>query len=330
MSKKSNPQTDLTAKGSRSRGFFYAIVAAILFSLTPLFIKILNTTYGLPALMITFWRNILGIALLLPAFLIFKPSLLKLERKHFGFIALYGLVFTLLNSIWTFLIQFNSASVATVLIYFSAPLTSFLGWWLLKERFSWLKGLAIVLGLGGCALVALAGSELKTNWLGLGLGLLSGLIYAFYAIFGRFSAQRGINPWTSTFYLFFFAMISLFILNVLPFNFIPGQAPDLKTLFTFSKDPMAWLNMALLTVPLVVGYGLFNQSLTILPSSIANLILTLEPPLTAILAWLILHEKLLPLQLLGTVLVLSGVLLVRLGVSKPNGSVTEGALKIKP
>ena len=320
MSEKTNQQSQKTKQNPRGRGFLYAVVAAILFALTPLFIKILNTKYGLPALMITFWRNILGIALLLPAFLIFKPALLKLERKHFGFVALYGLVFTLLNTIWTFSIQFNSASVATVLIYVSAPLTSFLGWWLLKERFTWMKALAIVLGFGGCALVALAGSELKTNWLGLGLGLLSGLVYAFYAIFGRFSAQRGINPWTSTFYLFFFAMISLLVLNLLPFDFIPGKAPDLQTLFTFSKDPMAWLNMAFLTIPLVVGYGLFNQSLTILPSSTGNLILTLEPPITAILAWLFLHEKLLPLQVLGTVLVLSGVLLVRLGGVKANPS----------
>ncbi len=324
MSQNTDQSTEQTSKSSRSKGFFYAVAAAVLFALTPLFIKILNTTYGLPALMITFWRNILGIALLLPAFLIFKPSLLKLERKHFGFVALYGLIFTLLNTIWTFSIQFNSASVATVLIYISAPLTSFLGWWLLKERFTWMKALAIVLGFGGCALVALAGSELKTNWLGLGLGLLSGLIYAFYAIFGRFSAQRGINPWTSTFYLFFFAMVALLVINLLPLNFIPGKAPDLKTLFTFSNDPMAWLNMAFLTIPLVVGYGLFNQSLTILPSSTGNLILTLEPPITAILAWLFLHEKLLPLQLLGTVLVLSGVLLVRLGVNKPaNEAVAE-------
>lgn len=298
----------------RSRGFFYAVTAAILFALTPLFIKILNTTFGLPALMITFWRNILGIALLLPAFLIFKPALLKLEKKHFGFIALYGLVFTLLNTIWTFSIQYNSASVATVLIYFSAPMTSFLGWWMLKERFTWLKGLAILLGLGGCALVALAGAEVETNWIGLVLGLVSGLIYAFYAIFGRLSAQRGINPWTSTFYIFFFAMAALFILNLLPFS-VPGQAQDLKTLLTFSTNPKAWLFMGLLTVPLVVGYGLFNQSLTILPSSTANLILTLEPPITAILAWLMLSEKLLPLQLLGTVLVLSGVFLVRIGVN---------------
>ena len=281
----------------RSRGFFYAVTAAILFALTPLFIKILNTTFGLPALMITFWRNILGIALLLPAFLIFKPALLKLEKKHFGFIALYGLVFTLLNTIWTFSIQYNSASVATVLIYFSAPMTSFLGWWMLKERFTWLKGLAILLGLGGCALVALAGAEVETNWLGLVLGLISGLIYAF----GRLSAQRGINPWTSTFYIFFFAMAALFILNLLPFS-VPGQAQDLKTLLTFSTNPKAWLFMGLLTVPLVVGYGLFNQSLTILPSS-------------TILAWLMLSEKLLPLQLLGTVLVLSGVFLVRIGVN---------------
>lgn len=316
MSKNQPQELEPSSTPARSRGFFYAILAAILFSFTPLFIKILNTRYDVPALVITMWRNILGIALLFPAFLIFKPSLLKLERKHFGFIALYGLVFTLLNTIWTFSIQYNSTSVATVLIYFSAPLTGLLGWLLLKERFTWLKALAIVFGLGGCALVALAGSKVDTNWIGLLLGLISGLIYAFYAIFGRLSAQRGIHPWTSTFYLFFFALVALFVLNVLPID-IKGKALSFKTLITLSADPMAWLFLVLLTVPLVVGYGLFNQSLTILPSSTANLILTLEPPVTAILAWLILSEKLLPLQLLGTALVLSGVLLVRLGVDKP-------------
>ena len=319
MSEKETLQTKAEPKATRARGFFYAVAAAVLFAFTPLLIKILNSTYEVPALMITMWRNVLGIALLLPAFLIFKPSLLKLEREHFGFIALYGLVFTLLNTIWTFSIQYNSASVATVLIYFSAPLSSLLGWWLLKEPFSWIKGLAIVLGLGGCALVALAGAEVHTNWIGLILGLLSGLIYAFYAVFGRLSARRGINPWTSTFYIFFFALVALFILNILPIS-IPGQAPDLKSLLGLSNDPMAWLFMVLLTVPLVVGYGLFNQSLTILPSSTANLILTLEPPITAILAWLMLNEKLLPLQLVGTVLVLSGVLLVRLGFNRGSGN----------
>ncbi len=309
-------------KNSRGLGFFFAVLAAVLFSFTPLFIKILNSRYEIPALMITFWRNIMGIALFLPAFLILNPKLLRFKRKDFSFLCLFGLVFTLLNTIWTFSIQFNSASVATVLIYFSAPLTSLLGWWLLKERFGWQQVLAIVLGFGGCALVALAGSDVQTNWLGLGLGLLSGLIYAFYAVFGKLSADRGINPWTSTFYLFIFAAMALLVLNLLPFKVLPGQAPNLATLFTFSKDPMAWLFLILLTIPLVVGYGLFNQSLTILPSSTANLILTLEPPLTAILAWLILRERLLPLQLLGTVLVLSGVLLVRLSIDKRNKSQT--------
>lgn len=89
-------KSNLSSTQARGRGFLCGCRSDS-FAFTPLFIKILNTRFGVPALVITMWRNILGIALLFPAFLIFKPSLLKLERKHFGFIALYGVVFTLLK-----------------------------------------------------------------------------------------------------------------------------------------------------------------------------------------------------------------------------------------
>ena len=63
--------------------------------------------------------------------------------------------------------------------------------------------------------------------------------------------------------------------------------------------------------PTIGGYGLYTVSLTMLPAATANLIVTLEPAMTAVLAFLFLGERLAPLQLVGGGLILAGVVLLR-------------------
>ena len=43
--------------------------------------------------------------------------------------------------------------------------------------------------------------------------------------------------------------------------------------------------------PTLAGFGLYNVSLTYLPSSVANLVLTLEPAFTAVIAYFLLDEQ---------------------------------------
>jgi len=77
---------------------------------------------------------------------------------------------------------------------------------------------------------------------------------------------------------------------------------------------LGWGTLVVLAVgPTLCGYGLYTVSLTYLPAATANLITTLEPALTAGLAYCFLGERLTILQLLGGSLVLIGVVLVRLG-----------------
>jgi drug/metabolite transporter (DMT)-like permease len=57
-------------------------------------------------------------------------------------------------------------------------------------------------------------------------------------------------------------------------------------------------------------------SLSYLPASVANLIATLEPVLTAFMAYLILSERLTVPQVLGSGLVIGGVILLRMSESR--------------
>jgi drug/metabolite transporter (DMT)-like permease len=57
---------------------------------------------------------------------------------------------------------------------------------------------------------------------------------------------------------------------------------------------------------------LYAVSLRYLPVSVANLIATLEPTMTAALAYFLLGETLTPPQVAGAVLVLLGVVILRI------------------
>jgi drug/metabolite transporter (DMT)-like permease len=64
--------------------------------------------------------------------------------------------------------------------------------------------------------------------------------------------------------------------------------------------------------PTLAGYGLYNVSLTLLPSSVANLIVSLEPAFTAAIAYFLLGERLSWVQVGGSLMILSGVVFLRI------------------
>jgi len=66
-------------------------------------------------------------------------------------------------------------------------------------------------------------------------------------------------------------------------------------------------------VPTIGGYGLYTVSMKYLPAGTANLISTLEPPMTALIAYLLLQEQMTGVQIVGGLLILTGVVLVRVG-----------------
>ena len=65
-------------------------------------------------------------------------------------------------------------------------------------------------------------------------------------------------------------------------------------------------------VPTVLGFGLYSTSMNHIPASIANLLATLEPVLTAVEAYVFLDERMTIIQIAGSLVVLSAVVVVQL------------------
>ena len=309
MSSNSNP------KSSVSQGYSIAFATAAVLSLTGILIRYLTETYALPALVLAFWREAFVVVTLLTLLLVLRPSLIRVERRHLRYLLVFGLVLAGFNAIWTLSVSLNGAAIATVLVFSSAALTALLGRWLLKERLDWVKVVAILASLAGCVLVsdALNEASRSANLVGIVAGLLSGLGYAAYSLMGRSASQRGLNPWTTLLYAFGFGSLFMLGFNLQPWIPLPGTAAAPAELLWLGRSWAGWAILFILAAgPTLGGYGLWNVALTYLPASVVNLVATVEPVFTAIVAYLFLHERLTGTQILGSALILAGVAFLRI------------------
>ncbi len=302
-----------------ARGYPIALISAAILATTAIFIRHLTLVYEIPALVLAFWRDGFVALTLVVALGVGRPELLRLHRQHLPYLVLYGFVLAVFNSLWTQSVVLNGAAVSTVLAYCSAGFTALLGWWLLKERLDAVKLMAVAFSLGGSVLVANALDPVawSSNTVGIVIGILSGLCYAIYSLMGRSAAGRGMNPWTTILYTFGFAGGFLFLFNLIPGGSLPGAASQLSDFFWLGNAWQGWLILFTLAAgPTVLGFGLYNVSLSYLPSSVANIILTLEPVFTTVIAYFLFGEILNGLQMTGGVLILGGVIFLRLHESR--------------
>jgi drug/metabolite transporter (DMT)-like permease len=288
---------------SQTKGVFIALIATTAWATTAIFIRYLLTHFALAPLTLAFWRDFILATTLLVVFRLWKPEILRIRRQDLPFLAAYGgVVLATFNASWTFSIKLNGAAVATVLSYCSPAFTLALAWLLVKEPLTWRKGLAAALSLVGCVGVAKAyAPEIwQLNPLGLLIGLVSGFAFAVYSLAGRWSAKRFASPWTVMTYGFLFAA------GALAFT----QTP--QTIFSLGTAWDGWLILATLAIgPTLIGYGLYTVSLRYLSASVATVIASLEPVLTAILAIFLLLERLDWPQWLGGGLILGAVILTQ-------------------
>jgi len=305
------------ASRNSTRGYLIGLSATLFLSFTGILISYLNRVYHLPSLVLAFWRDLFVVFGLAVAFLLFARSRMRLERAHWIFFIVYGLCLALFNSMWTFSVQFNGAAIATVLAYSSPAMTAALAHFLLKEDINGIKLASIVLSLCGIALVsgAVDPAAWKVNSAGITFGLLTGFFFACYTLLGKTSSNKSIDPWTTMLYVFTNAVFFLFLFNLLVNAFTGG--PLFGNFLWLGTSFSGWAILFFLGVgPTIGGFGLFLMSLNYLPATVANLIGALEPVFTASWAYLLFHEQLTIIQVIGSLLVFASVILIRLGESR--------------
>lgn len=297
-----------------SQGYISAFSAVLLWSFSGILISYLSRDYSVPPFVIAFW-SVLFVALgMFIGLYVFNRNLLRIDQSQLKFMVLYGFTFAVFHSTWTLSVQYNGAAVATFMVYSSPAVTAILSRWVFKEKFNSIKLLSIVLSLVGTVLISGAYdlSAWNLNWLGILFGLLSSPFFAFYNLEGKYVSERSIDPWTATLYCFTFASVFLVFFNI-GIDALSNK-PLLSEMLWLGDSFLGWGALFLLGIgPTLGGFGLYTLSLRHLTPTVANLIATLEPAFTAIWAYILLHERFDVIQWAGSVLILTGVILLRWG-----------------
>lgn len=300
-----------------SKGYLICLTATALWSSTGVLIRYLILNFDFPPLLLAFWRDTIAFLFLGILYILVAPSQLIAKRKDLGFLLGLGIVLSLFNAVWTVSVALNGAAVSTMLIYSSAAFTALLGRSFFGEQLGWVKIVAVILSITGCAFVSGAYDPAvwQLNFWGIMTGISSGLAFAVYSLMSKSSFDRGINSWTTLFYTFGVAAFVLMIYNLFPSIMPEGLASN--ELFLLGGSLLGWGMLIFLAIgPTLSGFGLYTLSLGYLPASVANLIATLEPVFTTGLAYIFLGETLTLPQWIGGAMVIGAVAILHTGENK--------------
>ena len=199
-------------------------------------------------------------------------------------------------------IQQCSLSLAAILLYTAPCFVVLLSAVLFKERLTTQKLVALVLAFGGCVLVVGVGTGgLAGNVFGVLAGLGSGIGYALYSIFGRFSL-RHYSPITLMFYTFFFATLALLPL---------AQVGEMASL-TLAHINIVPAMIALVLVSTITPFACYTTGLSHMEAGKASIMAFVEPMVAVLLGVFVFGDVLNVLNVCGIVLIVGAVLLLNM------------------
>ncbi|MDP9456106.1 MAG: DMT family transporter [Actinomycetota bacterium] len=237
---------------------------------------------------------------------------LRVARRDLVFLAPLGLVgigaFYLL---YFFTVRESAVGTASILLYSSPAFVTLLAWAFLREPLGLTRVVALGLTFAGIGLVvgAFDLGALEVTPFVLATGLLSGLTYGLYSIFGKPVAGH-LGPATVLSYALGFGAVLLVV----------AAFPTLGTLAGLPLWSYALL-FVLAVVHTTLAFALYTFGLRRLEAGRAAIVATVEPVVAGALGVFLLGEELTTLKVLGALLVLSGAALAQVG---PGTAVSPG------
>ncbi|HWQ15606.1 MAG TPA: DMT family transporter, partial [Roseiflexaceae bacterium] len=299
------PTRDISMHPHPRTGYFLSVAAALVWASTAPGLKYLLETYHIPSLSLAFWRDAFVALACLAGVLLLRPGLLRVSGRELRGLALTGMIsIGVYHALWLWSVALNGAAVAVVLIYLFPTFVTIGGWLLFREPVGKAHVAALALALAGCALVVRVYDPqvLRVSWLGALVGIGTALAHSVYVLFSQRVAGTH-SPWTTLTYTMLFGALTLLVMLLV-------GAP--QHLGAVGASPAPWLMVAALAVgPTLGGYALFTAALRHIPGRTAGLIAVVEAPAAALLAVLVLGERLEWQQVVGMALVLGAIVLPR-------------------
>lgn len=283
------------------RGYIHIMVGAAFWGISATIAKFLFNNSIDPLIIVQTRVSFAFVVLFLVLLTLNRPAL-KIEWScsyKFALLGILGIAGP--NVTYYYAIKLTSVATAILLQYTVTVMVMLYGILILKESNTWYKWMALILSLAGCyfAVGGLESAAFHTNKVGLILGLLSAVTFAFLNIYGKVLSSL-YTRWSIMVFSFGFA--SLFWLLVNPPWKILAQNYSFQQWLIFIGFSM---------ISILIPYIFYFLGLKYLQASRVIIISTLEPIVAILSAFLILGELMSPFQILGGVMVIGAIILLQ-------------------
>ncbi|GIJ13298.1 membrane protein [Micromonospora andamanensis] len=297
------------------RGTFYILLAAVAWGTGGAAAAILYDTSGMGPIAVSFWRFAGGVLLLMAGHLVFRRRMVALAptsagtqavatplRDRWQQVAATGVGLAIYQTAYFASVEYAGLAVATMVTLGSGPILIALGARVtMGERLGRAGTVTVATALVGLVLLLSDGGANASSapMLGLACALLSAGGYAGVTLLNRKIGQDATSgrPQATVLGGFIIGMMCL-----LPLALIEGLLPT-------SGDSRQVLGLLayLGVVPTAVAYSLFFVGLASVRATTASVIALVEPVTAAVIAVLLLHERLTVVATIGSAVLLSAV-----------------------
>lgn len=290
------------------QAYIVITVGIVAVSLASTFIK-LSQQEHIPSLFIAAARMTLATLILTPYTLRrYSDEIRGLTRGELRLAVVAGIFLAIHFATWILSFEYTSVLVSVVLVNTNPLIVAILEVFFLRARLgSWvIAGLAV--GIIGSVIVALppdGALSLGGNpLLGSLLAIIGSITVAFYFVIGRkLRARLSLLPYIWLVY----GCAALTLLIVILLMRIPVTG--------YSAKGYLWL-LAMAVIPQLIGHSSLNFALKYFPATYVGVTAQLEPVLGALIAFFLFQEVPFAVQIIGSAVVLTGVVLASVGQSR--------------
>ncbi len=271
---------------------------------------------NVPSLVIAAWRTLLASAILVPLALLRRRTELRgLQRRDWLLAALSGFMLGLHFATWISSLAYTTITSSTVLVatvplwvglaspfVLDEPLTSAVKTGILIAMFGAIViGVADLVNWEGTGALLANSAEASRPLLGNTLALIGGITSAAYLLIGR-KLRQGLSLLSYTAVVYGMAALTLLTFALANGENMFGYPPQVFALF-----------LAMALIPQMVGHSSLNWALSFLPAAFVSVAVISEPIGASVLGMVFFQEYPGPIVLLGSILILIGVLMTSRG-----------------
>lgn len=293
---------DMARRRSRVYLILFLGIAAV--SLASIFIRLAQAE-GLPSLVIAAGRVTIAALLLTPLALArYRRELRGLSRRDLALAASAGFFLAVHFATWISSLEYTSVLISVVFVTTNPLWVALLEFTFFRGRLQRALLIGLALAVGGGILIGLtgeAGSAGSDPVLGAGLALAGAVAFAVYLVIGR--GVRAKLPLVPYIWLVY-GWAAIFLSAVV----IAARLP----IVGYSAQGYFWL-VAMAIFAQLIGHSSFNYALGYLSATFIGIATQMESIGGAVAAFVLFRETPLPLQFVGSLLILLGVGAATLG-----------------